>query len=260
MGRSTTKRPCGFTLVELLVVVAMIALLLAILLPSLARARRQAKITKVHAELRNIGTALSAYFNEYNDYPLASSYCAGQAQSMAQYFELPTELFAGGYLTGRIQADSWHEYHQFQDPFDPNRHSYKYIKPGVAWGNNRELTKYRIWAPTEYPEPAGEPSDDPNDDTCYPTYKRNPDPDAPPNERWIVDAHSPVAYALWSCGPGGPVGWLSFQESQMTDGSHLPVPSRNWYPNRGPDGESILCHVVTSKYYRLGEGHVIISP
>jgi len=51
----------GFTLVELLVVVAIIALLMAILLPVMGRAKLQAKVLTVNAELRHIAMALEAY-------------------------------------------------------------------------------------------------------------------------------------------------------------------------------------------------------
>jgi len=51
----------GFTLVELLVVVAIIALLLSILLPSLARAREQAKKSRCLANLKDVGSASMVY-------------------------------------------------------------------------------------------------------------------------------------------------------------------------------------------------------
>ncbi len=56
----------GFTLIELLVVIAIIALLLAVLLPSLRRAKQQAQSVVCKSNLRQWGTVFHMYTQEYN--------------------------------------------------------------------------------------------------------------------------------------------------------------------------------------------------
>ena len=56
----------AFTLIELLVVISIIALLMAILMPALNRARNQARRVTCANNLKQIGTSLHMYGNEYD--------------------------------------------------------------------------------------------------------------------------------------------------------------------------------------------------
>ncbi len=58
----------GFTLVELLVVVAVVALLIGLLLPALSRARVAARQTITLARLRDLGIGAMAYASDYKDH------------------------------------------------------------------------------------------------------------------------------------------------------------------------------------------------
>jgi len=62
-------RARGFTLVELLVVVSIIALLLSILLPSLRKARDQAKTLMCQTRARSLSTGAFTYCSEWGVYP-----------------------------------------------------------------------------------------------------------------------------------------------------------------------------------------------
>ncbi len=64
----------GFTIIELLVAVAVIALLLSLLLPSMSRVRNMAREAKQRVQFSAIDQALLAWRNDYGEYPPSSFY------------------------------------------------------------------------------------------------------------------------------------------------------------------------------------------
>lgn len=63
----------GFTLIEMMIVVAIIAILVAILVPNFMRARAQAQTAACEANLKEIATALELYQTDHEQYPNVTS-------------------------------------------------------------------------------------------------------------------------------------------------------------------------------------------
>lgn len=60
----------AFTLIELLIVVAIIAILAAIAVPNFLEAQVRAKTSRGYADMRSMATAIEAYKVDYNHYPM----------------------------------------------------------------------------------------------------------------------------------------------------------------------------------------------
>jgi prepilin-type N-terminal cleavage/methylation domain-containing protein/prepilin-type processing-associated H-X9-DG protein len=77
MPRAASRGPvrAGFTLIELLVVIAIIAILAAILFPVFAQAREKARAATCQSNLKQCGTALMMYVQDYDEsFPLYDFY------------------------------------------------------------------------------------------------------------------------------------------------------------------------------------------
>jgi len=67
--------PTAFTLVELLVVIAVIGVLVALLLPAVQMARESGRRTQCSSNLRQIGIALTAYESDNGGFPIGCIEC-----------------------------------------------------------------------------------------------------------------------------------------------------------------------------------------
>lgn len=84
------QSPIGnrFTLIELLIVIAIIAILAALLLPALQKAKEQTKSIVCIGNLKSIGQAHANYVNDYNDFITPQVISGDNAQKIA--YNYPT--------------------------------------------------------------------------------------------------------------------------------------------------------------------------
>lgn len=209
--------PPAFTLIEVLVVVAVIALLLAILIPHLSRARMRSRVVRVHADLHQITVCLEAYAMDNRD-RLPPTRCACGA---AVNNQLPVELARQRYLP---KSASKIPQAAFEDFFNPGK-TYKYLAPGPIYLNGQLFDspdkKFRprakIWVPADFPRCKRE------DGRWFHEYTDEPS--------------SPVRYAVWSMGPDPTAAkFPRFDGSESLDESQFPLRRQFWMLNAGDTG------------------------
>jgi general secretion pathway protein G len=107
MRRPSPRRPSGFTLVELLIVIVIVGILVALLIPAIAGAVRNAQNARVIADINNMAAALEAFKTKYGDYPPSrvvlsesGSYPTGSTATLSGF----SGFFLGGNTTGALPA------------------------------------------------------------------------------------------------------------------------------------------------------------
>lgn len=100
MSSTTRGTQRGFTIIELLVVISIIALLVSILLPAVGKARDAALQTKSSANVRNIGNAHATYSADWGDrqwtlVPDDLGVANGSFQNYASEFGCPPQAILG---------------------------------------------------------------------------------------------------------------------------------------------------------------------
>lgn len=205
----------GFTLIELLVVISIIALLMGILLPVMGRARLQAKVVAVNAELREIGMALEAYsFDNDDKYPPTRVDC----MLGGHFYQLPVELVESGYLP-TPPGDTFMAA-GIEDRFNRG-YTYKYRSVGELIYNRTIIMQdgSYLWVPDGFPDNEKEEGD------TYYNLKE-----------------SPVSWVVYSEGP-------KFDLNNMKELKY-PVPKQTWYDPK--TGAGVIVRMRMKKGRQIG--------
>lgn len=120
--RRTATREGGFTLLEILVVIAIIGLLIGLVAPAALRQLGNARTAVAHQSIARLGTVLDLYKLDVGSYPTTE-------QGLAALLKPPggTATWNGPYLKGEtVPLDAWN-------------HPYEYRSPSVRPGHEYDL-------------------------------------------------------------------------------------------------------------------------
>jgi prepilin-type N-terminal cleavage/methylation domain-containing protein len=197
---SSLRARGAFTLVELLVSLAILGLLAALLLPALGRANEKAKVAKVHAELSAVGLALEMYAEDHQGrVPPVRVDC--NTDLWDHWCMFPVELAEFRYLP---RSNKPGMAAHMEDVFNPG-HTYKYAAPGPQLLNDSPGGDFPLWVPDDLPQAA-----------------------SATGKWWSTPREAPVRWVVWSLGPR--------PNSEKSQDSRAPLAARSWYRRAGDSG------------------------
>jgi len=155
MQRVRTTR--GFTLVELLVVIGIIAVLMSILLPALNRAREAAKAVTCASNLKQIGMAFAMYVNDNKDYtpnfiinPAPDPFLANVGTEMQWSGALRRYLASAAQFTGVTQQEEMKQTVFFCPSAKSNRQRFVgWTGAPVSYMPNSYVMNHNYWDATQ---------------------------------------------------------------------------------------------------------------
>jgi type II secretion system protein G len=239
----------AFTLIEILVVISIIGLLMGTLLPAVSRAREQAKVTVVNAELRQIGIALDMYFDDNSKFPPTQEDCA-TGKLTDHLYQLPKALITSHYLPSvpKDQAMTTN----LEDRYHLG-HTYKYRSVGEIIKSVNKIEKFdgaQLWIPDNFPTGSSIDLDGgrwrPDENEC--------DPMAGNGCQKLFPQVSPVSWVVFSLGPNFSQDWLDEKLGADTS-NRYPVPKELWYTPKERRGFIVRMRIKNGSQIGSFEGN-----
>lgn len=147
--KAETRRPCdaGFTIMELIVVIAIIATLAGLVAPEILRNASDAKVQAARAQIEMFGLALESYRLDNDKYPTTSQ-GLHSLRVLPRVGDIPRN-WRGPYLRRPVPDDPWGNPYEYVAPGRENPHSYDLLSYGrdgrrggagedadiTSWGN-----------------------------------------------------------------------------------------------------------------------------
>jgi general secretion pathway protein G len=123
--RKRAGRGAGFTLVEMLLVLAILAILAAIVVPSVVGRSEQARVTAAHTQIENLKTALGAFEVDNGYFPRGKD-------GLNALREKPRDAqnWRGPYVEKEIPLDPWGSAYIYECPGKHNPGSFDLMSMG----------------------------------------------------------------------------------------------------------------------------------
>jgi general secretion pathway protein G len=140
-----SPRRRGFTLIEILVVIVVIAILATLVAPNVFQHVGTAKISTAKSQIEMLGTALDAYRLDNGQYPTTQQ---GLAALVTKPASGAPANWRGPYLRKDIPLDPWGDPYAYTAPGDVNKTGFDLVsygadkKPGGD-GENADILSWK---------------------------------------------------------------------------------------------------------------------
>jgi general secretion pathway protein G len=135
------RRETGFTFIEIMIVMSIIALLMALVGPRLIRGREKAETQAAAVQIENLGTALDTFRLDVGRYPSTQEGLAALNRR-----PVAVDRWDGPYLKKDVPVDPWGRQYFYRSPGE-NGHPYDLYSLGADGapggdGVNRDVTSW----------------------------------------------------------------------------------------------------------------------